>query len=575
MPDNPETLQAYSRHFPESAELIDVHSWLKWLYREQFRQNGCSAEVTDTETPAAQLKMTQAWPVATTQSSTVQLLRELVKLPFPAHYLLTSGQHTIALSVEKDHLTLFDQNAPCYFLRVERTRAEHLANSVFHAISAHLNCKATVDGRGATVECGPYGTFLPAPESGSLDWNDVEQAVSELNHKHPLAVWSLQAVMPTNTAAADLQEAEWRVEWLTGTLMNTLPTHINASDAKGFTRLHLSSRSGNSESVKALLKAGADPTQDSLEGYSAYDMACRFHPDTAALIKEHLLAKGIHPQCQQNEHPPGSLELAKPWHDSSQPIPDNLFQSHQQTLQEDYYNPSASLPASSFSHDHNHGHCASNDCGSISTDNSWESFKFRKALGTIGRGEDLLSRFVDRVEQVQDNVVRLVTDRHPTLQAISVSTRQAAGSIVAEQVDLLDRVSGRVISQSWNNLDPSLKDELNGVLKIAAVVPGGKGLSTLAGRGKYFQEALSKARPIGNHPGQLMYVVNDGTKIIFRKDFGDKAHPLGGPFIGKGKIDHYNIEIQNSKGRTIENLHAVPDEEGSLVVWGKNGVIKQ
>ena len=70
-----------------------------------------------------------------------------------------------------------------------------------------------------------------------------------------------------------------------------------------------------------------------------------------------------------------------------------------------------------------------------------------------------------------------MADRHPTLQAVSVSTRQAAGSIVAEQVDLLDRATGRIVSQSWNKLDPSLKDELNGVLKIAAVVPGGRGVA--------------------------------------------------------------------------------------------------
>ncbi|MGI9279003.1 MAG: hypothetical protein ACR2PX_05150 [Endozoicomonas sp.] len=83
---------------------------------------------------------------------------------------------------------------------------------------------------------------------------------------------------------------------------------------------------------------------------------------------------------------------------------------------------------------------------------------------------------INRVEQVQDNVVKLITERHPTLSAISISSKQAAGEFIAEQVDLLDRTSGRLVSESWSNLDQNLRDELSGLLKVASVVPGGKAL---------------------------------------------------------------------------------------------------
>jgi hypothetical protein len=120
-----------------------------------------------------------------------------------------------------------------------------------------------------------------------------------------------------------------------------------------------------------------------------------------------------------------------------------------------------------------------------------------------------------------------------------------------------------------------LKDELNGLLKVASVTPVGKGLGILGGKAKYLQEALSKAKATGGHPEQLMHELDDGTKILFRKDFGSKAHSLGGPYQGRGVTDHYNVQVQNSKGKTVENLHLVPDGNGGMVVWGIDEVIRK
>lgn len=88
-------------------------------------------------------------------------------------------------------------------------------------------------------------------------------------------------------------------------------------------------------------------------------------------------------------------------------------------------------------------------------------------------------------------------------------------------------------------------------------------------------EALADAKPTSGHPNQLMTTLEDGTRVIFRKDFGEQAHSIGGPFQGQGRIDHYNIEVQSATGRTIENVHAVPDGSNGFIFWGKDGVIKQ
>lgn len=71
-----------------------------------------------------------------------------------------------------------------------------------------------------------------------------------------------------------------------------------------------------------------------------------------------------------------------------------------------------------------------------------------------------------------------------------------------------------------------------------------------------------------------MTTLKDGTRVIFRKDFGEQAHAIGGPFQGLGKVDHYNIEVKSAAGKTIENIHAVPDGSGGFTFWGKDGVIK-
>lgn len=84
-------------------------------------------------------------------------------------------------------------------------------------------------------------------------------------------------------------------------------------------------------------------------------------------------------------------------------------------------------------------------------------------------------------------------------------------------------------------------------------------------------DILKNSKPIQGHTNQFQTILPDGTRVIFRKDFGEYAHPLNTePFKNKGSIDHYNIEIQIPKqglrggNKIIENLHIIPDNNGGF-----------
>ena len=246
------------------------------------------------------------------------------------------------------------------------------------------------------------------------------------------------------------------------------PVPINIADAAGITRLHLASRAGNLEAVRRLLHSGADPNTATEDGVTPLALArSRHHQDIAQRLEEKgAIEEAIEgfearslfrPELYQRYSPPIERE-----------VPGNLQEYHAQEVAR-----SQRLPGSPSAYSDFGQHCDAGSCGYSASviGDSPRGFRFRRALGAIGRGEDPISQFVDQVERVQDNVIRFVTDRHPTLQAISISSREVAGSFVAEQVDLLDRATGRVISQNWNQLDQNLKDEFNGLLKLASVVP--------------------------------------------------------------------------------------------------------
>ena len=86
---------------------------------------------------------------------------------------------------------------------------------------------------------------------------------------------------------------------------------------------------------------------------------------------------------------------------------------------------------------------------------------------------------------------------------------------------------------------------------------------------------LKDAKPFGNRPNQVATELNDGTRVVFRKDFGEQAHTLNRKIFGKNKINHYNIEIQKIstqpgvKDKPIHDFHIVPQKNSNIVVYDK------
>lgn len=100
-------------------------------------------------------------------------------------------------------------------------------------------------------------------------------------------------------------------------------------------------------------------------------------------------------------------------------------------------------------------------------------------------------------------------------------------------------------------------------------------VATKSGSLDTLKSVLNKAEPFGNRPNQVATELHDGKMLIFRKDFGEHSHTMSGPFTGKGKIEHYNIEIRPAKRfgvskKPIEDFHIVPQKNGNILMFNKN-----
>ena len=154
---------------------------------------------------------------------------------------------------------------------------------------------------------------------------------------------------------------------------------------------------------------------------------------------------------------------------------------------------------------------------------------------------------------------------------------------------------GHTLQTALNAKDPAIAGyaagQLGGQAIIAYAVPKGmrvagnaikrvgpaifknaKGLRFLGGEtiaavkpSNALQEVLKNAVPTPGKPNQLEAILNDGSKVIFRRDIGEHAHNLYPKYPLGTKTDHFNIEIQkpNTQGgfKTIENLHIVVDKQ--------------
>ena len=72
-----------------------------------------------------------------------------------------------------------------------------------------------------------------------------------------------------------------------------------------------------------------------------------------------------------------------------------------------------------------------------------------------------------------------------------------------------------------------------------------------------------------NVGGRLETKLEDGSKVIFRKDFGKSAHPIRPKF--PNSVNHYNIEIhkpirgQPNRFEQVYDGHIIVDSKGKVI----------
>jgi hypothetical protein len=167
----------------------------------------------------------------------------------------------------------------------------------------------------------------------------------------------------------------------------------------------------------------------------------------------------------------------------------------------------------------------------------------------------------------------------PTVALLGVAAGATARPELAAQILGVAATGVWALSRTPTRLGIGLRSALN----TNVVSPSSGGLAPLRGqRGSIgvLSDMLAKASRIegDKHPNQLRYIMDNGTSVLFRKDFGNDNHDVNGPYRGQGPIDHYNIEVQvpGTRGvKKVENLHMVPDGQGSYVIWGIDGKVRR
>ncbi len=79
----------------------------------------------------------------------------------------------------------------------------------------------------------------------------------------------------------------------------------------------------------------------------------------------------------------------------------------------------------------------------------------------------------------------------------------------------------------------------------------------------------------GNRSGNVItYDLDDGSRVIFRADYGNNAHTMPGRGYSS-PIDHFNIEVHKPNGNggyskiKNSNMHIVPLDNGGFDIWFK------
>jgi hypothetical protein len=197
------------------------------------------------------------------------------------------------------------------------------------------------------------------------------------------------------------------------------------------------------------------------------------------------------------------------------------------------------------------------------------AYTIAKMKCTIGLCSDLnaINKFKND-SLYYNGVVEHIKSAHPDWNDQYVLTK--ADEYIAEQISSSD---ASILRTTLGTLDAvGSVGFISPFLKVASgVIKHGE--TVASDTINILSDLLKEAKQIS--PNQYMTTLEDGTKVIFRRDFDEFAnHPVG----NMGNINHYNIQLQRystgGKNVKVENIHIVPKDDGSFIWWGNDKVVK-
>jgi hypothetical protein len=205
--------------------------------------------------------------------------------------------------------------------------------------------------------------------------------------------------------------------------------------------------------------------------------------------------------------------------------------------------------------------------------------KVYNAVAFLDAEAGKILNFVGR-ERV-DKFIGFMDRHHPD---IAFSLPMAAPAAAAAPA--LARGLTRAGSRFWDTVGPRVTSV--GKLMLEKISPGVEnGVSAAGSRFGFFAgrkgapvasrvgsgaesnnpliKVLQDAKPTPGKSNQLETTLSDGTKVIFRRDVGKHAHPIGKAY--RDPVDHYNIEVHIPSvlkpGKYVprENIHIILDKD--------------
>ncbi|MGI9274444.1 MAG: ankyrin repeat domain-containing protein [Endozoicomonas sp.] len=282
---------------PEAFQLLELRPWLEQVIQCQHPSTtalACQNRASDIArnlslTPSLKLDTvcktadtlssnhseavirTNYTPVATDHA---ELESFLCKLPV-GHYTLSTSDHEIALSVDAEGFTLFDQNIPSYFLQTGRENTTQFASELMRSINVEhpkSYCVFAISG------------YFINSETGRKEKKNTEDQLNMLAlcQNHQPSVDKEVCSTPSGCTPLFLGAYYGNLDFVRSRLKSN-PEELNITDSEDRSPLSVAAANGHYDSVALLLEYHTDLQQCTKKGASL--MFCAAESGNAHIVE--------------------------------------------------------------------------------------------------------------------------------------------------------------------------------------------------------------------------------------------------------------------------------------------------